>query len=427
MSKLLGKPPWRGVAWLSVLGPVFFLSYGYANHRTAQLADVPAFVFAWEVDAIPFLPWLIIPYMSIDLFYAGSLFLIRASDELDTHASRLLLATTVAVICFFIFPLQCTLVRPPVDGVNGWLLQILSGFDQPFNQSPSLHISLLILLWPKYAARLTGLSRLALHLWFSLIGISVLCTWQHRVIDVVWGMVAGVLVWYVLPMPLLRMSWRAPAMLPIAVWHGAGALVSALLAFAGGGLMLLMLWPALSLAILSLAYCGAGATVFQKDADGQLSLPASLVLLPYRWSARLVRRAYRSPPITAVIDELTLCAWPGPTHPGAAVLDLCGEYSLGGTFGCYRSVPLLDRSVPQVTDLTAIVTAIEDMLPHGPVWVFCAMGRGRSALVAAAWLLHRRRVNGVADAMSAVRERGFGVVFPVGTAMLLEAWVNTAH
>ena len=61
--------PWlRSVAWLLVLGPFFFLSYGYANHMAAGRAITDSVFFEWERQ-VPFLPWTIIPYWSIDLFY----------------------------------------------------------------------------------------------------------------------------------------------------------------------------------------------------------------------------------------------------------------------------------------------------------------------------------------------------------------------
>jgi len=59
--------PWRrGVVWLLFLGPFFFLSYGFANWWAATRAVPGIIVFDWERH-IPFLPWTIVPYWSIDL------------------------------------------------------------------------------------------------------------------------------------------------------------------------------------------------------------------------------------------------------------------------------------------------------------------------------------------------------------------------
>ena len=68
-----GRPWGRALAWLAVLGPFFFASYGLANWLASRRVEVGAVVFDWE-HSIPFLPWTIVPYWSIDLFYALSLF-----------------------------------------------------------------------------------------------------------------------------------------------------------------------------------------------------------------------------------------------------------------------------------------------------------------------------------------------------------------
>lgn len=101
----------RALAWLALLGPSFFLLYGWANARSASLANVPSIVWDWE-HHIPFVPWFLLPYMSEDLFYAASLFLIPSRAQMDRHAHRLLAALLFSVACFVLFPLKCSSSRP---------------------------------------------------------------------------------------------------------------------------------------------------------------------------------------------------------------------------------------------------------------------------------------------------------------------------
>jgi glucose dehydrogenase len=75
-------------------------------------------VFDWEVG-MPFLPWSIIPYWSIDLFYGLSLLLPRTSEELDAHAKRLFTTQIISVTCFIAFPLHFSFVRPETSGAHG--------------------------------------------------------------------------------------------------------------------------------------------------------------------------------------------------------------------------------------------------------------------------------------------------------------------
>ena len=81
--------PWRrAIAWMVlVLGPGFFLVYGGCNWLTSLRTDVGSFFFEWERH-VPVLPWTIIPYWSLDVFYAFSVLLCRNRLELDRHALR---------------------------------------------------------------------------------------------------------------------------------------------------------------------------------------------------------------------------------------------------------------------------------------------------------------------------------------------------
>lgn len=181
----------RGVLWLLLLGPLFFASYGFANWLTAQREDVGSLVFAWE-SAMPLWPWSIVPYWSIDLLYGLSFLLPATRREMDRHALRLLTAQIICVACFLLWPLRFTFERPELDGFFGWMFDVLMGFDKPFNQAPSLHIALLVVVWVMFARHTRSLLlRGLLHGWMALIGLSVLTTWQHHFIDVPTGALAG--------------------------------------------------------------------------------------------------------------------------------------------------------------------------------------------------------------------------------------------
>ncbi|HEX2060639.1 MAG TPA: serine/threonine protein phosphatase, partial [Thermoanaerobaculia bacterium] len=118
------RPTLRAAAWLAFLGPFFFASYGFANWLASRRTNVGAVVFEWE-RAIPFLPWTIVPYWSIDLLYAISLFVCTTRRELDRHAQRLLFVQLVSVACFIFFPLRFTFERPRSEGLFGALFTAL--------------------------------------------------------------------------------------------------------------------------------------------------------------------------------------------------------------------------------------------------------------------------------------------------------------
>ncbi len=114
MSAARPRPWKRAAAWLALLGPLFYASYGFANWWASTRAQVPVLVFEWE-RSLPFWPWTIFPYWTINAFYALSLFLARDRHVLDRHAARLLTAQAVAVACFILWPLRFSFGQPSVE------------------------------------------------------------------------------------------------------------------------------------------------------------------------------------------------------------------------------------------------------------------------------------------------------------------------
>jgi membrane-associated phospholipid phosphatase len=191
VAAMQGNP---AMSWLLVIGTAYLSSYWLSNWLTHLRADVGTGVFAWE-RAIPFVEWTIIPYLSIVLFFIASFFVGRQrSDyrtELRNHVIRLTMVLVISLVCFALMPLRYTFERPATTGLTGLLFEALHAFDMPYNRAPSLHISVLVILWVRFAGCMLGWVRGALALWFTLIGVSVLTTYQHHVIDMVGGVLAG--------------------------------------------------------------------------------------------------------------------------------------------------------------------------------------------------------------------------------------------
>lgn len=162
---------------------VFAAAYAASNHLTSLRVDIGSGVFDWE-RAIPFLPWTIVPYLSICVFFVLSFFVGRDRRELDRHVLRLLLVLAISLACYAACPLQFAFTRPPTTGLPGLLFELLAFCDLPYNRAPSLHIGVLVLLWVRFRPLLSGWRLAALQGWFVLIALSVLTTWQHHVIDI---------------------------------------------------------------------------------------------------------------------------------------------------------------------------------------------------------------------------------------------------
>ena len=404
--------PWlRAICWLAFLAPFFYATYGAANSLAASRADVPFIVFEWERQ-IPFLAWTIVPYWSINAFYGLSVLVCATRRELDVHVRRLLTAQGVAVACFILFPLKFTFRQPVTDGIPGFLFDALTSFDKPFNQAPSLHIALLVILWHLYAKHLPRGARWLLHLWFTLVGVSVLTTYQHHFIDIPTGALLGAFCLWLWPerakSPLATFAIATDRRrLVLAGRYFAGAAATAALAVWIGGGTLWLLWLAVSLLLVAANYAMLGADGFQKDADGRMSLAARLLLAPYLAAAFVNSRAWtrREPGPVAVADNVWLGRIPRAHEAArfAAVVDLCAELPGGGTAARWTGIPMLDLVTPHPAELRDAAAGIEHARSHGPVLVCCALGYSRSAAAVATWLLASHGQPTVSDAIERIR------------------------
>jgi protein-tyrosine phosphatase len=413
--------PWReALLWLLLLGPFFFATYGLANWLASNRPEVGAVVFSWERD-IPFLSWTIVPYWSIDVLYGLSLFVCATREELRAHVRRLLAAQVIAVSCFLAFPLKFVFARPETEGLFGWMFEVLMGFDRPFNQAPSLHVALLVILWVLYGKYATGAWRLLLHGWFALIAVSILTTYQHHFIDLPTGLWVGWLCVWLFPeqgrSPLATFAVTAvPVRRKIAFRYGVAGLLLGIAAFLGGGWMLWLLWPASALALVAAIYACLNETAFQKNPDGSLSGAAWWLLAPYvagawinsRWWTRSMPRA------DAVAPGLLLGRFPTRREREAlgvrSMVDLTAELPCDARGASYRLVPQLDLVTPSQQQLERAAEAIEASMSRTPVLVCCALGFSRSALAVAAWLLRTGRAGSAAEAIAQIRSARPAVV-----------------
>ncbi len=404
----------RSIAWLLFLGPFFFLSYGYANRVAASAGVTNSLFFAWERE-IPFVPWTILPYWSIDLLYGLSFLCCRSRGEVDRHALRLLSVQLISVGCFLLFPLRFAFERPIAEGSFAWLFDALGSFDLPFNQAPSLHIGLLVLIWVQFGRlRLAPALKFAVHFWALLIGVSVLTTWQHHFIDVPTGIAAGLFCIWLWPdnhpAPLRQPLARSPRRWRLALIYLAGAGALLFLALSLGGLFLLAAWPALALALVAMNYAWAGAAGFQK-LEGRHSLAGRLVLAPYVLGAWLNSRAWtwRRPSPDMIADGVWLGRQPTATemrrHGFAALIDLSAELPAPTGSWRYANLPCLDLVPPDADALLAAAERIEALRQTGPTLVACALGYSRSAAAVAAWLIRSGRAGSAAASVELIRQR----------------------
>jgi predicted protein tyrosine phosphatase/membrane-associated phospholipid phosphatase len=414
------------------LSVLFLILYPLCNWLAARRGYVPTLFFEWE-RAIPFVPLMIAPYMSLDLLFVAAPFLCRSNRELGALAKRIAAALFVAALCFLLFPLRFAFDPPPVSGWLGAFFGWFRGVDRPFNLLPSLHITFCTILGHFYARRTRGLLRAAVLLWFVLIAFSAVLTYQHHVMDVVGGFALGAYCLYFFPESMPRFPGTQNRRVGAYYLIGGLAVGSLVVVWWPWGAFLL--WPAIALGVMAAAYFGVGPRVFRK-CNGRLPWTTSWTLGPVLIGQHLSRLFYRRQ--GSAWDQLTPRLRIGgvlnrreasdSVRQGVtAVLDLTAEFSEAKSFLQleYKNVPILDLTAPTVAQLEEMILFIDRESATGIVYVHCKIGYSRTAAVAAAYLLRSGAASSVSEAIEAVRRvRPCVVIRPEVLAALREFAAN---
>lgn len=412
----------------ALLSLLFLVVYSGTNWLTSQRSDVGTWFYEWE-RLIPFVPLMVIPYMSIDLFFVVAPFLCRDRQELKTFSRRITLAILVAGLFFLAMPLKLVQERPEVDS---WIWATFGWFfasDLPYNLCPSLHVGLRTILAEIYARHTRGLWNIASHTWFSLIGFSTVLTYQHHVVDVLGGFVLAAACFYLIP----AVSHKQPVTpnIRMGVYYLSAACALGIL-----GSVLpegwILIWPVAACLIAAAAYFHFGPGIYRKT-DGKLALSTRCLLAPLLLGQQISLLYYKRQ--CRAWDEATPQVWIGRKLSGGeaehalgqgvtAVLDLTAEFSEADPFlsSTYLNVPILDLTAPTPEQLRRCLDFIAAHAPDGIVYVHCKIGYSRSAAVVGAYLLESRLVSSADEAMSHLRAVRPAIVIRPEAEQALRDW-----
>lgn len=172
-------------------------------------------------------------------------------------------------------------------------------------------------------------------------------------------------------------------------------------------------WPALSFAVVAMGYFWMGPIALGKRRDGTRApwaYPLAGPFLAAMWLGRQILAAMsRDEPAWNEVAEGIYVgrrtkASALPADVGA-VIDLTSEFLphrcvLVGVR--YITLPTLDGSAPRPAVLAAFLDEIGDV--EGPLYIHCAAGHGRSAMLAACVLVRRGVAADIDEAMAIMRE-----------------------
>jgi predicted protein tyrosine phosphatase len=402
-----------------LLSALFIVVYGGTNWFTAQRPGsvVRTWYFAWELRVIPYVPLLIVPYMSIDLLFFLAPFLCRDEREMRTFGRRVVFSILVAAEFFLLLPLK--LAWPARPHVGGWFGEFVERsctapflMEYPHNLFPALHITLCLILADLYARHTRGIVRAVSQTWFCLIGLSTVLTWQHHLVDIAGGTVLAGFAFF-----LFRESGACLAVVPnyrVGCYYTAGAVIFLALAPVVWPWGAFLLWPAAGLGMVAAAYFGLGPGIFRKT-NGRLPLSTRLVLAPilvgqylslmyYRRRCRAWDRIAPGVILGRILSEAE--AAEAIRQGVTAVLDLTAEFSEAAPFlaTTYRSLPILDLTAPTQEQLWEASAFIAAEVARGTVYVHCKIGFSRSAAVAGAYLLASHQAATIEEAVARLRQ-----------------------
>lgn len=374
---------------------LFQLTYPYTAAYASSLAAVPSFVFAFE-QYIPFIPWMILPYMSSGLFFCLVPFYCGQKSELQCYAKRFTFVTLIAALCFLLFPLRFSFDRPSVENpLFTIFFSFLKEYDSPFNQTPSLHVAYACLFWSVLRWKFNGWKKIILGIWLLLMGLGTLTVYQHHVIDLLTACILVQVSFILFP----NKEWGRNQQ-PANTYYLIGWIFMLLALFCEGYVLPLIVFAWIALVCFAVGYNYLrGNKGFLKDHRGRIPLIKKLFYAPYQFAYRLMWRFFRKKNNPPLMELLPRC-YVGPRLDASelialgldrnlVVFDLAAELEevkLLGAIEKYHSFPLLDIAEINVHDayviIDAMVSAYRTLDEHENMIIHFTMGYSRSMIFA---------------------------------------------
>ena len=176
------------VLFYSVFLATNFVATLHTRHLDARTA--------WD-DLVPFVPWTVVIYLSINPLLMLSVFILRSREAL----LPLVLTAAAAVIAAAPFHLMWPVPAPGMghmaDGVLGGLLHFADTVNLTYNGLPSLHVAFALIAAAAYSRRCGRMGRFLFWSWAGLIVLSTLTVRAHYLIDIAGGAALARVVWVV--------------------------------------------------------------------------------------------------------------------------------------------------------------------------------------------------------------------------------------
>ena len=387
--------------WLLYLGIVFFLLYGSVNQYALIIQTNTSFFMNWE-KSIPFIESFIIPYMSSDILFVIAFLLHQTRISLKVLALRSFTSIVVSVLVFAVFPLKFSFEKPIVDN---FLFEMLE-MDLPYNQMPSLHVSLAVILWFSMKNNIQSkLIKIVLFIWLVLVVLSTLLVYQHHFIDVPTGFLLGILIVYLInekKETYFTKSFTSPRNIKIALYYLFFSIVFMVLSFKLNSLICLYLF--LSIFFLSAIYAfGLNDLLVTKNAKANIF--QKILFLPYFVGSHLSWIYYKKkiPFISNYNENIYFGRQADKIEYKklkkigiTKIINLSPELQFNQTDIYQKRYNFLDLTIQAPENILEVIKEIEKS--EDKIYVHCKLGMARTILVISAYMLYQgKSFNDIAD------------------------------
>ena len=385
--------------WLALSYLLFIIIYNSSACYALHFQKSDSFVFDFERN-IPFLEWMIIPYMTSGLLFTLAFFFCSSQKNLMLITKRINFTTIVSGLFFFLFPLKYSFVKPQIDSdfLNPFF-QFLITWDSNYNQAPSLHIGYAVIFWFVIDKEFKNSKlRLLLQSWILLLCISTLTVFQHHFIDIITALLFSCVTFFIFPENKKR-NYR------IGIVYYFFSLLFSLIALLIYNYIssfgLLILWISLAVFLVGTAYLKSNSR-FLKRENGSVSFFKKIFYFPYLFIYKIIWRFARkntNNPVTEIVPQIFIGAKLKSKQAKAFIneqtyiIDLSAEVEEIDFIrhqSKYFSQPLLDIGSIKNEELETIVHLLKEIhtniKPNEKIFIHCLMGYSRSVFVTVSFL-----------------------------------------
>jgi membrane-associated phospholipid phosphatase len=186
-----GWPHLRMAVGLGVLQSAWWvLVYGGADWLTEQRSERVRLHFDAELG-LPFVPEFLAVYMSLNLLFPLTPFILRRGAELRALIVALFVVTGIAGLGFLLLPADPAYAPTALDGFWADAFAFNRRIILRHNLAPSLHVAFSTILLAAFGTGRSKLARSLLAAWGALIVASTLLIHEHHIVDVVTGFLLG--------------------------------------------------------------------------------------------------------------------------------------------------------------------------------------------------------------------------------------------